>query len=444
MLKYSIILFLVSISFSGYSTSTIVECEISNYNGTVDVLLEENPFNDNSIQVGSKQLDANGKAFFEIELTKQSQVLIKVSNSVYRTIINPGDTVSLILNYLLLDKPDPFGRDAVLRVLGYATTNKIFQQLYDIEQDLREIKTKYRKSNGRLSKKYHAEAAAFFIKHLNNKAIQSELASSNFFAFELYIQIREAETLAEPLQKLFEEQLELSFSGIQAVDRLYGTTLKVKYLSKELNKITYVSFVQKELEAIESVKLNQALEASLLTSAIGMKWARQDPVKESLEKLVEKCNYSLLKDYCINFIEGQKSNLVGQELKDFELVNHKGEAIKFSDYRGRYLLIDFWATWCGPCIKSMKKLPELKSELGDRLEIVCVTTEIDEERIKRFIQKSGFEDSLDFVLASKKDDEIEAYFNKRAIPLYFLVSPDGIVLGKSLADPFPLINEHIN
>ncbi|WP_420319051.1 TlpA family protein disulfide reductase [Ekhidna sp.] len=406
--------------------------------------MEENPFNDNSVQIGSLLLNENGDFYFDVELSNQAQILIKVDNSKYRTIIAPGDTLSLTLNYVLLEKPDYFGNAGRIEMINYHISNEVTQQVHQVELDVRAIKEKHRKPNGRLSKKYYDEAGAFLVEQFEQTEIQNELASSTFFAFELRNFILNSSSETPTLESLFQQYLVLNFSGIKAVELAYGMPTRIKYISKELNKISYTSFVERETKEIESKKISQALQACLLSSAIGMKWARQESVIASFEDLTENCKDSSLKAYCLSFLEDQRSDLIGQKLKNFQLVNNKGESLSFSDYEGKYLLIDFWATWCGPCIKSMKKLPDLKNSLDGRLEIICVTTEIDEDRVRKFIDKSGLENTLDFALASMQDDEIEAYFNKRAIPLYYLISPDGIVLGKSLADPFPLIKQHLN
>ena len=58
------------------------------------------------------------------------------------------------------------------------------------------------------------------------------------------------------------------------------------------------------------------------------------------------------------------------------------------------------------------------------------------------MNRNSYADKLKFGIAFN-EDEIDSYFNKRAIPLYFLVAPNGIIIDKAVADPIPMINKHL-
>ena len=72
------------------------------------------------------------------------------------------------------------------------------------------------------------------------------------------------------------------------------------------------------------------------------------------------------------------------ELKDFELSkdvknisnlifkNHKDKEIKFSEFKGKVLLVNFWATWCVPCIKEMPSLDRLKTKFDKDFDIIAI------------------------------------------------------------------------
>ena len=62
-------------------------------------------------------------------------------------------------------------------------------------------------------------------------------------------------------------------------------SIRIKYLSKEINKVSYTSFVDRETKEIESQKIRQALQACLLSSAIGMKWASQESLSVKYMKI---------------------------------------------------------------------------------------------------------------------------------------------------------------
>src|SRR5690349_12062447 len=74
-----------------------------------------------------------------------------------------------------------------------------------------------------------------------------------------------------------------------------------------------------------------------------------------------------------------KSELtIGDTMQDVEInniVNGKKGSVKVSDFKGKLLILDFWATWCSPCIKVMPKLDSLQKYFGSKIQILPVTYE---------------------------------------------------------------------
>lgn len=80
---------------------------------------------------------------------------------------------------------------------------------------------------------------------------------------------------------------------------------------------------------------------------------------------------------------------IGDYISDFELKNilyHSSSKSKISDFRGKAIIMDFWATWCGTCIDNMPKTSELQKKYKENLAILYVTTQSSEE-IQSFFKK---------------------------------------------------------
>lgn len=99
-----------------------------------------------------------------------------------------------------------------------------------------------------------------------------------------------------------------------------------------------------------------------------------------------------------------------------------GKERKVSSFKGKILILDFWATWCSPCIAAMKDLEGYKKELGNQLEVIAVSDET-EERLKKFNKARP----STLTLASDTTGSLDSYFPHRTIPHTVLIGPDGKV-----------------
>lgn len=107
----------------------------------------------------------------------------------------------------------------------------------------------------------------------------------------------------------------------------------------------------------------------------------------------------------------------------FEGIDEASSPISTSALKGKVVLLDFWATWCGPCISNMPHLDSLQQAFPESLEVIAVTME-KQERVRKFAQKRpyAFQYALD---ASGKSQEVFPY---RKIPHSVLIDQQGKVV----------------
>ena len=99
-----------------------------------------------------------------------------------------------------------------------------------------------------------------------------------------------------------------------------------------------------------------------------------------------------------------------------------GKPHRLQDYRGKVVLINFWATWCGPCREEMPSLNRLRASLAGRpFVVLAVNLAESEARIRRFTQ----EVPLDFLILLDRDTAVAKAWKARILPASFLVGPDG-------------------
>lgn len=125
------------------------------------------------------------------------------------------------------------------------------------------------------------------------------------------------------------------------------------------------------------------------------------------------------------------STAIGKKFVDFEVKTMDGKAVRISDYLGKgdYVLMDFWAHWCGPCINEMKNLARINSEYaGKNFKIISVSIEDEEEQTLRAIK----ENNMTWTQLCSTDKVLDDDYGIMAIPYLILFSPDGTILEKNI------------
>lgn len=117
------------------------------------------------------------------------------------------------------------------------------------------------------------------------------------------------------------------------------------------------------------------------------------------------------------------------EAHDFSGEKSDGKTVHLKDFRGSFILLNFWATWCSPCLKEMPDLEKAYRKMGrEKLVVLAVAMGEGVDKIKAFSEKYGFT----FPLLSDKKMEITKLYGVSSIPVTYLIDPDGIVLGRAL------------
>jgi thiol-disulfide isomerase/thioredoxin len=119
---------------------------------------------------------------------------------------------------------------------------------------------------------------------------------------------------------------------------------------------------------------------------------------------------------------------------DFKLQDLDGKDLSLSSLKGRVVLLNFWATWCGPCRAEIPSLIQLQKRYQDRMQIIgLVVDEDDQTEIRKFIERQG----INYPVALAPDDIRIAYGGVSALPTVFLLNASGQVVQKhvGLFDP---------
>ena len=119
---------------------------------------------------------------------------------------------------------------------------------------------------------------------------------------------------------------------------------------------------------------------------------------------------------------------VGNLAPDFQLQGLDGQTVSLSDFRGEPVLVNFWATWCGPCRSEMPFIQEIfdGGEWSDKgLTILAVDIGESLYTVKEFLDSNML--SFPVLLDTKQDVALK--YNIRALPTTFLIDKDGVIQG---------------
>ena len=119
------------------------------------------------------------------------------------------------------------------------------------------------------------------------------------------------------------------------------------------------------------------------------------------------------------------AHAVGEQAADFTLRDLTNKQVTLSDYRGKIVLINFWATYCGPCMVEMPHLQKMYAELQDRgFEVLSIS--IDEARQASMVNAISKRNRLTFPVLLDKDTSVVSQYNPaKVLPYTILLDADG-------------------
>jgi len=118
----------------------------------------------------------------------------------------------------------------------------------------------------------------------------------------------------------------------------------------------------------------------------------------------------------------------GKYAPTFELNDITGKKVSFTEYKGKVILLNFWATYCVPCRKEMPSMERLYNELKDKgFVVVAISIDPLEKSVRSFVKKS----KITFPILMDKEKEV--YFDYYAVftlPTSFLIDKNGVIVEK--------------
>lgn len=114
---------------------------------------------------------------------------------------------------------------------------------------------------------------------------------------------------------------------------------------------------------------------------------------------------------------------VGELAPDFELMSLTGEPMRLSDLRGKAVLINFWATWCAPCVLEMPNFQKYYENYPGDFEILAVSSGEAEDTVAKFVKDMR----LTFPIVLDPESKVYALYRFQGYPTSYIIDKDGIV-----------------
>ena len=233
------------------------------------------------------------------------------------------------------------------------------------------------------------------IKNIENKAVQNEVEF-----LQLEQQLLEADKIG------FEE-----IDGLLEKSRLYceANELEQKHLRLASLTVQLINRIDRKSNTEEDAKTR-----TKYFETFGELFAKSD------DKRLARYGKSLAKTS-----SASSSNWIGKPLK-LAGTNLSGVAMDWDSYRGKVVLVDFWATWCGPCRKSIPEIADLYNQLRDSgFEVVGVNLDADPETARKYTEENAMNWEN---LGGEEAKNAAENYGVSAIPTLMVIDPEGNIV----------------
>lgn len=153
--------------------------------------------------------------------------------------------------------------------------------------------------------------------------------------------------------------------------------------------------------------------------------------KMLLDMIPEKERTSHSAKWLVNRVEVLSHQIIGADCPDFTFIDDKGKNVSLKDFRGKIVVLDFCASWCGPCRKEMRSMLKIYNELkADDLEFISVSLDDSEAKWRKMLDEENLPwvmlwDKNGFPKNSKTLNAIQTAYGFYSIPFLVVIDKEG-------------------
>lgn len=276
------------------------------------------------------------------------------------------------------------------------------------------------------------------INYDNDEVIDSVVAVNNRICFEGKVAMPYAAALKSPSGGYLPLVLESGTILIDSMGTISGTPSNEALLAMkaEMNAVRSDATLTREEKSLRMTNILDSTFEANKENAVGyflfldiMKQKNKAELDSLLNVLPAMYSNSILVTDRVKFLVQSELTAEGQPFVDFALITEDGTEQKLSDYvgHGEYVLVDFWASWCGPCRREMPTIKDIFAKYnGQGLKILGVAVNDEVEDTQKAIEDLGIEWS---VISDVQGKTLDLY-GISGIPYLILFAPDGTIVSR--------------